>query len=86
MFLADVDMSNLATSEMSRSATSCPSRLQTARSNAQGQTVARRSRISFEVHPSLLEEDDVIGDSDVDSDDDNDEDPLDLLMMNRLNA
>ena len=74
----DIDMSNLGTSDMSRSCTSCPSRLQTSRANV-SQSVARRSRISFECHPDLLEEDeDEISDSDAESDDE--DDPLDALL------
>ena len=53
----DIDMSNLGTPGLSRRGfISCPSRLNDSQLKAQPQPVLRKSRLSFECHPSVLAE------------------------------
>lgn len=83
MLLKDVDMSNLGTCGLGRGAMSCPSRMQSAQATQATTSVTRRSRITFEVYPDLLEEDEIdeasLVCSDTEDDDDLD-DPLDALL------
>mmetsp|Transcript_6311 Transcript_6311/g.11241 ORF Transcript_6311/g.11241 Transcript_6311/m.11241 type:complete len:171 (+) Transcript_6311:224-736(+) len=84
MLLKDIDTSHLGDSQF-RNCSSCPSRLETVKFEAQPQTVIRSSRISFECHPDLVLEDDYDDLFDDDTDDcfdpdDEDDDALDFLM------
>ena len=77
ILMQDIDTSNLASSPLlDRSCTSCPSRLQSVQGPAMTQqtVVTRSSRISFECHPDLLLEDDLMSD-------DTEEDDIDLDMF-----
>ena len=78
------ESTNLDDSQLTRNWISCPSRLQTTQlGKKDGSLIVKRSsRISFECHPTLLddlEEEDSGGDNDC-SDDDFSDDPFDSML------
>mmetsp|Transcript_9170 Transcript_9170/g.15941 ORF Transcript_9170/g.15941 Transcript_9170/m.15941 type:complete len:147 (-) Transcript_9170:162-602(-) len=62
VLMRDIDISNLGRSQF-RNCRSCPSRLETVQYNSQPHRVTRSSCISFECHPDLLFEDDLLDDA-----------------------